>query len=216
MLRQVSPFIDENGLMRVGGRLKHATLAIDQKHPILLPRDCQFARLILNDAHSRLNHGGLEAMHNLIRQQYWIVNAKSTIKQFVHQCIACFRAAPKPAEQIMADLHKSRLKDVHVFGQTGMYYCGPFEIRSGTLRNSPRTKAWIAIFVCMTTRAKHLELVQSLSTKAFLAVFTRFVSRRSLPSDLYSDNATYYTGAANELPKLLVQARRSNKRCSGN
>lgn len=211
MLRQISPFVDENGLLRVGGRLKHASLAFDQKHPIILPRSGQFTSLILSDAHTRLNHGGADAMHNLIRQQYWIINAKSTIRQFIYRCISCFRAAPKPAEQIMADLHKSRLKDLHVFGQTGMDYCGPFEIRSGTLRNSPRTKAWIAIFVCMSTRAKHLELVQSLSTKTFLAAFTRFVSRRSLPSDLYSDNATCYTGAASELPKLFLQASKEQQ-----
>ncbi|GBM69442.1 hypothetical protein AVEN_165464-1 [Araneus ventricosus] len=34
----LSPFIDENGLIRVGGRLKNASISMDQKFPIHLPK----------------------------------------------------------------------------------------------------------------------------------------------------------------------------------
>lgn len=38
-LCKLSPFLDEDGILRVGGRLKHATLHPFVKHPALLPKN---------------------------------------------------------------------------------------------------------------------------------------------------------------------------------
>lgn len=35
-LRRLDPFVDPNGLLRVGGRLRHSNLPYDVKHPLLL------------------------------------------------------------------------------------------------------------------------------------------------------------------------------------
>lgn len=106
----------------------------------------------------------------------------------------------------MADLPSFRVNRHAPFTHTGLDFAGPFEIRSGTTRNAPKTKAYVCIFVCMSTKAKHLELAHNLSTKAFLAVYNRFVSRRGIPAHLYSDNGTNFVGASRELPKLLKAA----------
>lgn len=58
------------------------------------------------------------------------------------------------------------------------------------------------MFVCFSTKAVHLELVGDLSTAAFLAALKRFVARRGKVSEIHSDNATNYKGAANELHQL--------------
>jgi len=51
----------------------------------------------------------------------------------------------------------------------------------------------------MTTKALHLELVSDYSASAFIAAYNRFVSRRGLPSAIYSDNGTTFQGADREL-----------------
>jgi transposase InsO family protein len=72
----------------------------------------------------------------------------------------------------------------------------------GSTRSKQTTKGYIAIFVCFTTKAVHIEVVTSLSTEAFLAVLRRFVARRGRPRIIYSDNGTNFQGAANQLKEV--------------
>ncbi len=51
----------------------------------------------------------------------------------------------------------------------------------------------------MSTRAIHLEAVSDLSTEAFLAAFKRFIARRGLPHQVFSDNGTNFVGAEKEI-----------------
>ncbi|XP_069965812.1 uncharacterized protein [Bactrocera oleae] len=78
---------------------------------------------------------------------------------------------------------------------SGVDYCGPFSLHIGTKRSRSSVKTYLSVFVCMATKAVHIELVDDLSSMAFIDDFTRFVSRRGLCRDLYSDNATTFVGA---------------------
>lgn len=69
-------------------------------------------------------------------------------------------------------------------------------------RGYKTNKAYIAIFVCMTTKAVHIELNPSLETAAFLSAFRRFISRRGRPKEMQSDNGTTFHGAHNEIKQL--------------
>ncbi|XP_070066946.1 uncharacterized protein [Drosophila virilis] len=60
----------------------------------------------------------------------------------------------------------------------------------------------MAVFVCFATKAVHLELVKDLSTAFFLNALKRFISTRGRPSQIWSDNATNFVGAKNELVDL--------------
>ena len=64
-------------------------------------------------------------------------------------------------------------------------------------------KVYFVLFICQATKSVHLELSSDLSTQAFLAAFRRFISRRGKPTQIYSDNATNFVGANNELRKLV-------------
>ncbi|XP_014215483.1 uncharacterized protein LOC106644477 [Copidosoma floridanum] len=63
-------------------------------------------------------------------------------------------------------------------------------------------KGYIAVFVCLATKATHIEVVSDYSTPAFLAAFRRFVSRRGFCLHMYSDNGTTFQGADAELSRL--------------
>lgn len=58
-LRKLCPFVDADGLLRVGGRLSHSQLGSDQKHPLLLPRDHRLTSLIIFEYHRKFSHPGL-------------------------------------------------------------------------------------------------------------------------------------------------------------
>lgn len=63
----------------------------------------------------------------------------------------------------------------------------------------------------MCTRAVHIELVSELTTQAFLAALTRFVSRRGKPSNILSDNGGNFVGANNELSKMSEFLENNNE-----
>lgn len=82
-----------------------------------------------------------------------------------------------------------------------MDYAGPIYLKP-VHKRAVATKAYICIFVCFCTKEVHIELVDNLSTKAFLSTLRRFIARRGRPTDLYSDNGKNFQGAANELKDL--------------
>ncbi|XP_044760280.1 uncharacterized protein LOC123317737 [Coccinella septempunctata] len=99
----------------------------------------------------------------------------------------------------MGNLPSERLSQAFPFINIGCDYAGPFYLKEGKARKPTVTKAWICIFVCMVTKAVHIELVTELSTQAFFLCFKRFISRRGRPNMIFSDNGTQFVGSNNEL-----------------
>lgn len=69
-------------------------------------------------------------------------------------------------------------------------------------RKAPNFKTYFCLFICMTTKAVHIELVHHLSSASFVAALQRFVSRRGLPAHVYSDNGTNFVGASRHLTEV--------------
>nr|XP_012234662.1 PREDICTED: uncharacterized protein LOC105679307 [Linepithema humile] len=104
----------------------------------------------------------------------------------------------------MGDLPTQRVNSfTRLFVVTGVDYAGPLQIRESRRRGKIHvSKGYIAVFTCFNTKAVHLELVTELTTEAFLAALSRFTARRGLCSQIFSDNATNFIGAARELQEI--------------
>lgn len=200
----MNPFIDDQGILRVGSRIARATLAYDTKFPILLPHNHHFTNILIIYEHKRHLHAGVQTTLTAIRQRFWIIKGKSTVKKILNKCVTCFRFKPKFITQQMAELPASRVTPCRPFLISGTDFAGPFLIKDGRLRNRRLVKAYICIFVCFSTKAVHIELVGDLTTESFLNAFKRFVSRRGLCTDVYSDNGTNFVGANNELKEIYA------------
>lgn len=202
-LLSLKPFFqEENQLIRVGGRLENADIPYDQKHPILLPSNNYVVSLMLKYEHLRLAHAGAQTVLSNIRLRYWPLNGLRQIKKVIRNCLICHRFKAQPAQQIMADIPRDRVQITRPFQKVGVDYGGPFFLRSSSLRKSSLIKCYIAVFVCFVTKCVHIELVSSLSTEAYLMTLKRFISRRGNPTLIYSDNATNFLGASNQLKEL--------------
>jgi hypothetical protein len=105
----------------------------------------------------------------------------------------------------MGDLPPSRVTPARPFLSTGTDFCGPFNAKVLNLRAIRHTKVYICVFVCMVTKAVHLEVVTDLTTDAFIAALIRFVSRRGLCVQLFSDCGTNYVGADNTLQRTIKE-----------
>lgn len=90
------------------------------------------------------------------------------------------------SEQLMATLPNIRTTPSRPFSKVGVDYAGPVIVRSALGRLPKLTKAWIAVFVCLVTRAIHLELVSDATTQAFVAALKRLISRKGIIRDIVS------------------------------
>lgn len=204
-IRTLAPWLDSDGILRVGGRIRHAQLSRDQRHPIILAKDSRLAKLIIRRIHKDTLHGGTQLMIQTLRQKYWIVCGRAMVKSCAHRCTICRRHSQLMATQQMAPLPAVRVRAAHPFSSSGVDYCGPFHIRLGTRRSRTTAKTWVAIFVCMATKAVHIELAENLSSEAFLNVYSRFISRRGPCHHLYSDNGTNFVGANRQMRSDLAE-----------
>lgn len=201
-LSSLNPFLDSNGIIRVGGRLQLSDFAYEKMHPIVISAKHPFSKLLFQYEHENLCHAGPQLLFSSIKDKYWPVSGRNLARKTVYACVKCFRANPLIQTPIMGVLPKERIDPKPAFYTTGVDFAGPFQIKNKTGRGSSLIKAYIALFVCFSTRAIHLELVTSLSTEAFIAAFRRFVSRRGKPQTVYSDNGKNFVGAATELKQL--------------
>ena len=192
------------GLLRVGGRLRHSALSVDAQHQVIIPRDHKFTELVVDEAHRRTLHGGTQLTLSTVRQKYWILQGRQRVKALIHRCVTCTRWRATPGRQLMGDLPSSRVTPARPFLHVGVDYAGPLTLLAIRGRGRRTHKGYVALFVCLCTRAVHLELVSDCSTEAFLAALRRFTSRRGLSVIIQSDQGTNFVGAARELREMLV------------
>lgn len=201
-LKSLSPYLDNKGIIRVRGRIEKAQLDEATKHPIILHHTNHLTHLLVADAHFKTLHGGLQLMSNYLRTAYWILGSRNLIKKHIRKCVTCVKYRATTKAQLMGSLPEVRCSPTRPFLHSGVDYAGPINIRTTKGRGYRSYKGYICLFVCMCTKALHLEAVTDMSTQAFLAAFRRFVSRRGHCAKLWSDNGTTFVGAARELEKL--------------
>ena len=208
-LAKLSPFIDEDDIIRVGGRLENAAIPYDEKHPIILPANEHGTILIVRNKHKELGHMGLEYMKGALRNKYHILKGNKLIRSVLKTCVTCKKNHGKPAEQLMANLPKHRITgNQPPFTNTATDLFGPFFVTKG--RGKAQEKRYGVVFSCLATRATHIEIVSSLDTDSYINALRRFISRRGTPQSIYSDNGTNLVKANKEL-KTSIQEWNKNK-----
>ncbi|GFT11074.1 integrase catalytic domain-containing protein [Trichonephila clavipes] len=202
-LKALDPFLDENSLLRVGGRLCNADLPFEAKQQIIIPSKHKFTKLLFEHMHKKFFHIGAQGLVHQIRMQFWPINGKGIARKTVHDCIACFRQKHTGVDQLMGNLPSERVTPSAPFLNSGVDFCGPFQIKFKNQRKGIFLKVYVAIFVCLATKAIHLEAVTDLTTEAFIAALNRLCARRGRISTIMFDNATNFKGAAAELNRFI-------------
>ncbi|GBM07762.1 hypothetical protein AVEN_83652-1, partial [Araneus ventricosus] len=213
-LRNLNPFIDSNGILRVGGRLEYSNLTDNQKHPIILPKSHRLTKLIFVYFHLKNLHVGPQGLLCAVRQKFWPIHGRNLSKKIVNDCITCFRNKPVVANQIMGNLPAERITPTFLFNVCGVDFIGPLLVKPVAQRRIPARKIYVAIFVCFVTKAEHFELVSDLTSEAFIACLKRFFARRGKSSIVYSDNATNFVGAQSELKRLSDMLKKPDENVS--
>lgn len=203
-LLTLNVFLDKSNLIRVGGRLsRHQNINENQKHQILLPSNHVITNLIIEHYHSKHFHAGPQLTLALIRQKFWFTNGRTKVRQILNRCLLCKRLKAATCQQIMSNLPAERIHPSRPFQKIGIDFCGPIITKPNLPRSRVKLKSYICVIICMCTKSIHLECVSDLSSQGLLACLKRFIGRRGLPSDIFSDNGKNFVGLAKDLNALF-------------
>jgi transposase InsO family protein len=204
-LAALSPFMDEDGLLRVGGRLERAEISFDAKHLIIIPSKHHIVGPLIHHYHKREGHSGARAVLAAIQKDLWIIQGRSRIRYIINRCVICRKKYSAPCEQIMAALPAPRVTAFErPFASTGVDYFGPFLVKQGR----SQVKRYGCVFTCLAMRAIHVEVAHSLDAESFLCAFSRFTARRGLPKAIYSDNGSNFVAGSRILKDEFEKMKR--------
>ncbi|XP_064117743.1 uncharacterized protein LOC135223168 [Macrobrachium nipponense] len=197
---KLDPFLDsEDGLLKVGGRIRRSDIPQSAKHPILLPKKHHVTTLLIRHEHELLAHSGRNHVLSNLRQMYWIINANATVRNVLFHCVTCRKLKEPALSQKMADLPADRLEPSPPFSNVGIDLFGPYYIKEGR----KELKRYGVIFTCLVSRSIHIETANTLQSDSFINTLRRFVSRRGHPKVIRCDNGTNFHGAERELKAAL-------------
>ena len=199
-LLKLTPFVDDCGIVRVGGRFRNADYPVDEKHPRLLPPHHRITTLIIGYCHDKSYHQGRFITAAYLRNHgYHIIRQGKTVSKFISDCLICkkLRHAPKP--QLMADLPTDRLSEAPPFAHSGVDVFGPYFVHDGqtTRRTSASKKIWVLLLTCLFSRAVHVEMLNSLDISSLKHALRRFTAIRGDCVMYRSDCGTNFVGATN-------------------
>lgn len=201
-LYKLDPFLDVDGILRVGGRLRRASLKGDVKFPIILPRNSHVTKLIIKHFYERTHHQSKGMTLNEVRSNgFWVLSGSSAVANMMSSCVTCQKLRGTVQEQKMSDLPEDRLESTPPFTYCAVNYFGPFVIKEAR----KELKRYGVLFTNMTSRAVHIETANSLETDSFLNALRRFIGRGGPIRQLRSDQGTNFVGARTELAQSLTE-----------
>ena len=199
-LHTLDPFVDFEGLLRVGGRIGKANFDDKLKTPVILPKTEHITKLIVAHIHKKTRHSGRGITLNELRSHgYWIINGNAVVRKFISGCVTCRHLRGLAGEQKMADLPKSRLEEAPPFTYCAVDCFGPWYVKQGR----SEVKRYGVLFTCMASRAVHIEIAHSMNADSFIQALRRFISRRGTIRELRSDRGTNFIGAESELERAF-------------
>lgn len=200
-LYKCSPFIDENLIIRMNGRIGLTPdIPESLKCPVILPRTHYCTGLLIQHFHEKFHHIHHDTCLNEIRQHFYIPRLRVELKKVRRNCQFCKNSASSPVIPEMSGLPKARLSPfTRPFSYVGIDYFGPFYVKVARHQE----KRWGVLFTCLTIRAVHIEIAHTLTTDSCIMAIQNFVARRGTPLEIYCDNGTNFRGAETELTNAI-------------
>ena len=132
---------------------------------------------------------------------FWVIGCSGAVSKCISTCVKCRRLRSSVQEQKMADLPADRLEHVPPFTYCGVDFFGPWYTKEGR----KGLKRYGCLFTCMSSRAVHIEIANSLETDLFINALRRFLSIRGPMRQLRCDQGTNFIGASRELQTEMNQ-----------
>lgn len=154
-------FVGDHGLIRVKPRVANREDTSNFRFPVVLSAKHNIVNLLIWQEHIRSCHVGTQGLLSWLREKFWILGGRQTIRRIITKCMICKRYSAKHLDINLPPLPVDRVRDAIAFEVTSVDFTGSLFFKDGN-------KVWICLFTCAVYRAIHLELCMSLSTCNFL------------------------------------------------
>ena len=194
----LSPVLTSDGIWCVGGRARVQDLS---GLPVLLPSGHPVAVMLMQRAHFRARHAGVYSTLCKFREEYYITNGSKLAKRVRQRCALCRLIDQITICQKMGKIPLHLLEEAPVFTYVQLDIFGPWSVR-GEVQKRITGKCWGVLFVCLNSRAVHIEFISGYGTDDFLLGFHRFTHLRGWPAEVYSDPGSQLVAADKELRSM--------------
>ena len=186
-------------LLRIGGRLQESDLTETAKHQILLPHKCELVRKFILHFHQQRCHEPNIWLVSWLRQKVWILRTRQEVQTAKMRCFRCFKKKAVGAQQLLGAPPRPRVTITRCFSSVGIDQAGPIIARDV---DGKKVKRWVVLYTCASSRSVILDIVEAMDTDTFIRSLRRFVARRGLPLEIWSDNHATLKRANKELTTL--------------
>ena len=160
-LFKLDPFLDSNGVLRVGGRLRRSKLTSNEAHPVVLPKTSNITEAVVIWSHRTIGHGGRGlTLNNLRKNGIWVLGANAVVRRIIHKCVTCRKLRGKFGDQKKSVLPKEKCCEAAPFTHYGVDMFEPFIIR----QRRSNLKRCCALFTCFASRSVHIEITCTMKT----------------------------------------------------
>ena len=102
---------------------------------------------------------GTQLTLSLLRAKFWIIHARQLVKSVISKCSICIRHRGQTASQLIGNLPSARVNSSDIFSHIGIDFAGPVKVRTSPGRGYKSINGYICVFICLATKAVHLEVV---------------------------------------------------------
>ena len=194
--RKLAPLLDEDGVWKVGSRVKQfVPFTFDHKPPVILPLNHKITLLIMREAHL-MGHPGRDATLARFRTRgYWTTRGGQLAKKVKTNCVPCRKVDHKTLTPPMGELPEDVLKLSYAWGFCQLDLFGPMNCR-GDVNPRMTKKVWGMVVEDVNSGAVHLDVVDDYSAHAVIMTLTRFGSLRGWPGVVSSDPGSQLESAS--------------------
>ena len=197
--RKLAPSCDDDGVWRVGSRLRNfVPFTSDNKMPVILPPKNRITLLIMREAHQFAHTGQDGTLCRFHYNGYWTIGAGHLARSIKKQCVPCRKLDKVTLSQAMGNIPEERFLDLKPWGYCQIDLLGPFTCRSDVNARVSK-KIWAIIVEDVNSGAVHLDVVSDYSADAVIMAMWRFASIRGWPSVAHSDPGSQLVSASGTL-----------------
>ncbi|XP_067940199.1 uncharacterized protein [Watersipora subatra] len=174
-LIKLNPKIDDEGIVRVGGRASASTLSYQQKYPTIVPKNSYLAYLLTAHFHERISHlGRRSTLAAIMDAGIWMVNGTGVVKRVLNQCVGCAKKRKAPEKQLMGELCKEMMEATPPFTNIGIDTFRPYCVKDKRIE----LKRWSLLITCLYSRAVHIVFLDYMSADTLIQALRCFIALR--------------------------------------
>lgn len=127
-LSTLCPFIDDDGILRIQTKISDRKDEVNFRFRYVLPSQHDVVNRLIMSEHLRNSHAGVQCLMSTLRERFWIIKCRRTIKSVIRQCQVCRRYNAKTLDSVPIPLPIDRVRESAVFEVTGIDLAGPLSI----------------------------------------------------------------------------------------